>query len=474
MAGASRRLSTSGLSASVNDMRWADWADAVEIEPSIYASDFSRLGEQLEALQRGGGERLPLRRRATGTSSRRSRSGRSCSRPSRRSCGAGERGSTAISWCRSRRRTSRRSRRPAATASPSTSRRATTRRGRSPTRGRSGSASASRSTRRRPVEDAVAAADGVDLVLCMSIHPGYSGQAFMPDALDRIAQLRSLLPAPTCGSRSTAGSTGRRSAPRATPVRISSSRAVRSSGATIPRRAYRELAEMVTERVAELLEDPRRRGRVRAARGVAARARLLRAGRRATSSPTSTSATGSRRSLRRGASRASAGAVPALPLAACRSCATRRPRRAVAQGLRDRRVGADLDGRRVPRRRRGRARRDRARRRLPGQSRPAPAGAVRRRPARRSPRGSRRFGRCIREPFVGDGWAVVSASPELFLARRGERIWTMPIKGTRPLGEAAELRASEKDAAEHVMIVDLERNDLSRVCERGHAFAGPS
>jgi ribulose-phosphate 3-epimerase len=47
------------------------------------------------------------------------------------------------------------------------------------------------------VEDAVAAADGVDLVLCMSIHPGYSGQAFMPDALDRIAQLRSLLPAPT-------------------------------------------------------------------------------------------------------------------------------------------------------------------------------------------------------------------------------------------------------------------------------------
>ena len=43
----------------------------------------------------------------------------------------------------------------------------------------------------------------------------------------------------------------------------------------------------------------------------------------------------------------------------------------------------------------------------------------------------------------------------------------MPIKGTRPRGGAAELRASEKDAAEHVMIVDLERNDLSRVCEAG-------
>jgi ribulose-phosphate 3-epimerase len=45
-----------------------------------------------------------------------------------------------------------------------------------------------------PVEDAVAAAGGADLVLCMSIHPGYSGQAFMPDAPERIARLRSLLP----------------------------------------------------------------------------------------------------------------------------------------------------------------------------------------------------------------------------------------------------------------------------------------
>jgi para-aminobenzoate synthetase component 1 len=67
----------------------------------------------------------------------------------------------------------------------------------------------------------------------------------------------------------------------------------------------------------------------------------------------------------------------------------------------------------------------------------------------------------------GDGWAVVSASPELFLARRGRRVWTRPIKGTRPRGGRAELLASAKDAAEHVMIVDLERNDLSRVCVPG-------
>jgi para-aminobenzoate synthetase component 1 len=70
-------------------------------------------------------------------------------------------------------------------------------------------------------------------------------------------------------------------------------------------------------------------------------------------------------------------------------------------------------------------------------------------------------------PLIGPNWAIVSASPELFLARRGRRVWTMPIKGTRPLAEGDDLSRSAKDAAEHVMIVDLERNDLSRVCEPG-------
>jgi para-aminobenzoate synthetase component 1 len=67
-------------------------------------------------------------------------------------------------------------------------------------------------------------------------------------------------------------------------------------------------------------------------------------------------------------------------------------------------------------------------------------------------------------PLAGDGWTIVSASPELFLARRGRRVWTSPVKGTRPAGVPIE---SVKDTAEHVMIVDLERNDLSRVCEPG-------
>ena len=70
---------------------------------------------------------------------------------------------------------------------------------------------------------------------------------------------------------------------------------------------------------------------------------------------------------------------------------------------------------------------------------------------------------------------VVSASPELFLRVDGRRVETRPIKGTRPRSDdpaqdrrlAAELLASPKDRAELTMIVDLERNDLGRVCSYG-------
>jgi para-aminobenzoate synthetase component 1 len=61
--------------------------------------------------------------------------------------------------------------------------------------------------------------------------------------------------------------------------------------------------------------------------------------------------------------------------------------------------------------------------------------------------------------------AVVSASPERFLAWRGRAVETRPIKGTGT--DPVALRASAKDQAENVMIVDLARNDLGRVCEPG-------
>jgi para-aminobenzoate synthetase/4-amino-4-deoxychorismate lyase len=91
--------------------------------------------------------------------------------------------------------------------------------------------------------------------------------------------------------------------------------------------------------------------------------------------------------------------------------------------------------------------------------------------------------RQIDPPYAGvfcTPWGgIASLSPELFLRRRGSEVLTAPIKGTSErdvdptLAEAAltRLRTSAKDAAEHVMIVDLMRNDIGRVCEYGSVRA---
>jgi para-aminobenzoate synthetase/4-amino-4-deoxychorismate lyase len=76
--------------------------------------------------------------------------------------------------------------------------------------------------------------------------------------------------------------------------------------------------------------------------------------------------------------------------------------------------------------------------------------------------------------FDGSHW-LLSFSPELFFSLKGRAAKAKPMKGTRPRGRtseedaalAAELAASEKDKAENLMIVDLLRNDLSRVAEAG-------
>ncbi|MFC9786582.1 aminodeoxychorismate synthase component I [Rhodococcus sp. NPDC127528] len=77
--------------------------------------------------------------------------------------------------------------------------------------------------------------------------------------------------------------------------------------------------------------------------------------------------------------------------------------------------------------------------------------------------------RPARAAFVAGEWgAVASLSPELYLARHGDRVTSSPIKGTLPIsGDPDLLRASTKDVAENVMIVDLVRNDLGRLARPG-------
>jgi anthranilate synthase component 1 len=82
-------------------------------------------------------------------------------------------------------------------------------------------------------------------------------------------------------------------------------------------------------------------------------------------------------------------------------------------------------------------------------------------------------------PFAGSarlpGFTVLSSSPERLLRIEGRTACTRPIAGTRPRGVTrardaslrAELELNEKERAEHVMLVDLERNDLGRICRGG-------
>ena len=81
-------------------------------------------------------------------------------------------------------------------------------------------------------------------------------------------------------------------------------------------------------------------------------------------------------------------------------------------------------------------------------------------------------------PFAGllahDGWAMASSSPERLVSVRGHVVETRPIAGTRPrladdddAARILELMEHPKERAEHVMLIDLERNDLGRICRPG-------
>ena len=74
---------------------------------------------------------------------------------------------------------------------------------------------------------------------------------------------------------------------------------------------------------------------------------------------------------------------------------------------------------------------------------------------------------------LGATYDVIGSSPETLVKKEGERVWTYPIAGSRPRGTtgaedhdlAAELLEDPKELSEHVMLVDLARNDLSKVCD---------
>src|SRR5436305_2052497 len=112
---------------------------------------------------------------------------------------------------------------------------------------------------------------------------------------------------------------------------------------------------------------------------------------------------------------------------------------------------------------------DRARRRVPGQRGRARERGVPGRPGRPATGGHPAARARYAGVLSGPGWAIACASPETLVEVRAGRVTTRPIKGTRPatVQGRTELLGSAKERAEHVMIVDLERNDLARVARTG-------
>jgi ribulose-phosphate 3-epimerase len=174
-------------------MGWDDWIRTVEVEPSLYAADFSRLGEQIETLMRAGARVFqfdvgdghfiepitigpivlesisPLVHRLGGVFD--------ChlmvAEPTKHFRAIAEAGGDSVTFHYE-----------AVDDIPGAIRQA---------RELELEVGLAFNPETSPA-DAAAAADGVDLVLCMSIHPGYSGQPFMPKAIDRVRELRRLLP----------------------------------------------------------------------------------------------------------------------------------------------------------------------------------------------------------------------------------------------------------------------------------------
>jgi ribulose-phosphate 3-epimerase len=172
---------------------WADWVRGVEVEPSIYAADFARLGTQLEALLAAGarifhfdvGDGHFISEITIGPVVLRSIAGLVHERGGKLDChlmvaeperqfeSVKEAGGDSVTF------------HAEVAADPA----ALVARARE-----LGLCVGVAFNPETPVAQAAAAAEGADLALCMSIHPGLSGQKFMPEAFDRIAELRRVLP----------------------------------------------------------------------------------------------------------------------------------------------------------------------------------------------------------------------------------------------------------------------------------------
>ena len=224
-------------------MTWGNWAGTVEIEPSLYASDFSRLGVQLEALHTAGarvfhfdvGDGHFIPEITIGPIVLASISPLVRGRGARLDChlmvAEPERHFEAIA--------------KAGGDSVTFHVEVVDEPARAITAARElGLGVGLAFNPETDVDEAVGAAEGADLVLCMSIHPGYSGQTFMPDALERLAALRERLPE-TMRIQVDGGINGE------------TARAAREAGADLlvagsavfwkddPAAAYRELVEVV-------------------------------------------------------------------------------------------------------------------------------------------------------------------------------------------------------------------------------------
>ena len=175
-------------------MGWKDWIRTVEVEPSIYAADFARLGEQLETLM-GAGARVfhfdvgdghfvepitigPIVLQSISPIVHRLGGALDChlmvDQPEKHFRAIAEAGGDSVTFhyevCDDVSAVVRSARelelQVGIAFNPDT----------------------------EPEDVAAAAGESVDLVLCMSIHPGYSGQEFMPEAIPRVRRLRDLLP----------------------------------------------------------------------------------------------------------------------------------------------------------------------------------------------------------------------------------------------------------------------------------------